>query len=198
MKRVTWMVALTLLGVAGCKPGASDQSPKEPAPAAPVAMAEAATNTPAPLPCTLLADASVARAVPQAQPGKQDDSDQEYGVSACRWSVADGAVALQVMETGPGGLPHELRAASLEIVDVHRADAASLVRLEAFAGIADRAGAFVEHEDAKRGIRKAGAVLMVQHRSRLAVLRIPQLAQGDRNQALATLKTLGAEIAKGL
>ena len=71
-------------------------------------------------------------------------------------------------------------------------------RVERFAGIADMAGAYVERADSKRGIRTSTAVLMVQRGGRLAVLRMPQLAEGDRDQVLLKLKTLGTEIAKGL
>ncbi|MEO5628689.1 MAG: DUF3558 family protein [Thermomonas sp.] len=195
MRRATLMVAVIVMMVAGCKPEANDAAkPKtSPEPAAP-----AAVQAPAVHPCALLADASVARVLAQAQPGKRDTADEASGISTCRWAVGDGAVVLQTFVPGPGALPRELRGSTLDIVDLQRKDAASLVRLEKIDGVGDLAGAFVEREDAKRGIRRSGAVLMVQRGDRLAVLRIPQLAQGDRDQALVELKSLGTEIAKAL
>ncbi len=107
-------------------------------------------------------------------------------------------MVLQVFDAGPGSLEHELRAASLELVDIRRPDAASVVRIEPLTGVGDQAGAYVERVDSKRGIRKSSAVLMVQKGNRLAVLRIPQLADGERTLALASMKKLGLEIAAGL
>ena len=72
------------------------------------------------------------------------------------------------------------------------------VRIEQLTGIGDQAGAYVERLDSKRGIRKSSAVLMVQKNGHLAVLRIPQLADGDRGQALDAMKKLGLEIAARL
>ena len=189
------LAVLLLVGISGCKPGTTETA--QGAPATPAGAAVAAAK-PALHPCALLADATVAGVVAGAQPGQRDAGDESYGISACRWTAGDGAVVLQVFEAGPGALTRELRASSLEIVDMKRPDAASLVRLEQFDGIADMAGAYVERSDNKGGIRTSNAVLMVQSGDRMAVLRIPQLAEGDRKQALQALKTLGKDIAKGL
>lgn len=184
---------LLLVGMSGCKPTAPEpvgDATDEPAPAS------AAAAKPALHPCDLLSDAAVAGAVRGAQPGQHDTGDEGYGIAACRWKAGDGAVALQVFDAGPGGLAHELRASTLENVDIQRPDAATLIRLEQLKGIGDLAGAYVERADAKRGIRTSNAVLMVQRGNRLAVLRIPQLANGDRDQALKTMRVLAEDIAK--
>ena len=184
---------LLLVGLSGCKPTAPKlvgDATAEPAPS-PAAAAKPALH-----PCDLLSDAAVAGAVPGAQPGQHDTGDEGYGIAACRWKAGDGAVALQVFEAGPGGLSHELRASTLENVDIQRPDAATLIRLEQLGGIGDLAGAYVERADAKRGIRRSNAVLMVQRGNQLAVLRIPQLADGDRDQALKTFRLLGEDIAE--
>ncbi len=184
---------LLLLGMPGCKPTAPEAvggATVEPAPS-PAAVAKPALH-----PCDLLSDAAVAGAVPGAQPGQHDTGDEGYGIAACRWKAGDGGVALQVFEAGPGGLSNELRASTLENVDLQRPDAATLIRLEQLRGIGDLAGAYVERADAKRGILRSNAVLMVQRGNRLAVLRIPQLAEGDRDEALKAMRVLGEEIAK--
>jgi len=187
--------ALLLVGISGCKPAAPE-------------VAQGAGGTPPPSaggsrrpalhPGALLSDAEVAGVVAGAQPGVRDTGDEGYGIYACRWKVGDGAVMLQAFDAGPGALAQELRASSLEIIEMRRPDAAALVRLERFDGIGDMAGAYVERADAKRGIARSSAVLMVQRGGRLAVLRVPQLADGDRDRALTSLQTLGASIAKGL
>lgn len=195
MQRSAWgLAALLLLGIAGCKQDAPEPAPQASAKPAP----SAAAVKPALHPCDLLSNAAVAGVVAGAQPGQRDDGDEAQGISACRWVVGAAAVTLQAYDAGPGALPSELRASSLEIIDIRRPDAASLVRVERFDDIADMAGAYVERADSKRGIRTSTAVLMVQRGGRLAVLRMPQLAEGDRDQVLLKLKTLGTEIAKGL
>ena len=195
MQRSTWsLMGLLLVGIAGCKPG-TGEAPQAASPAAPVS---AATATPAPHPCQLLSDADVTSVVAGAKPGQRDAGDEASGISACRWAAGEGAVVLQVFTGGPGALARELRATSLEIVEIRHPDAATLVRLESFDGLGDMAGGFVERVDAKRGIRTSNAVLMVQRGDRLAVLRIPQIAEGDRDQGLKVLKSLGASIARSL
>lgn len=190
-----WTLGFTgflLVAVAGCKPGAGD-SPRPPAPAAPAAPASSVLH-----PCELLSNAAISGVVADAKPGRRDTGDEPHGISTCRWEAGDAAVVLQVFDAGPGALARELQGAALENVDLQREDAATLVRLEPFAGIPDYAGAFVERADTIRGITRSNAVLMVHRGNRLAVLRIPQLAEGDRDRALATLKELGTSIAKGL
>lgn len=184
---------LILVGMSGCKPAAPE--PVGEVKADPAAS-PAAASKPALHPCDLLSDAAVAGAVPGAQRGQRDTGDEGYGIAACRWKAGDGGVALQVFEAGPGGLSNELRASTLENVDIQRTDAATLIRLEQLRGIGDIAGAYVERADAKRGILRSNAVLMVQRGNRLAVLRIPQLADGDRDQALKAMRVLGEDIAK--
>lgn len=195
MQRSAWGLAAGLLLVmSGCKPGAPEPAPQATAKPAP----SAAVVKPALHPCELLSDAEVAAVVAGAQPGKRDAGDENYGIAACRWSAGDGAVVLQAFDAGPGALAQELRSSTLEIVDIRRPDAAGLVRLERFDGIGDMAGAYVERTDPKRGIARSSAVLMVQRGGRLAVLRIPPLADGDRDQALKTMQALGTSIARNL
>ncbi len=199
MKHALAVVGMTIMVVAaGCKPTGSEQG-AAPAPEAPVAAtAEVVDARPVVHPCALLTDASVALAVADAQAGQHVDDDEYVGISTCRWPAGDDAVVLQVFDAGPGSLPHELRASSLDLVEMRRPDAASVVRIEQFTGVGDQSAAYVERLDSKRGIRKSSAVLMVQKANRLAVLRIPQLASGDREKALASMKVLGVEIAAGL
>ncbi len=198
MRQMVWsMMAMAILvGGAGCK--RSDQAvvPTPAVPAAATAIGE--PTSPALHPCAILTDSSVALAVADAQAGQRVDDDEAVGISACRWPVGAGAVVLQVFDAGPGSLADHLRAASLEVVEFRRPDAASVVRLVPFDGVGDEAGAYVEQIDSKRGIRKSNAVLMVQKGNRLAVLRVPQLADGDRALALASMKKLGMQIASGL
>jgi len=193
--RATWgLAALLLVAMSGCK--------REPAPPTAAVPPKPLPGPPAQVvaldPCTLLADASVARVVPGAGTGERDAADEGYGTYTCRWTGGAAPVVLQVFTAGPGGVAHELRAASLEIVDVQRTDAGTLVRMEPFKGIADGAGAFVERADADRGVRRPYAMMMVQRGGRIASLRIPSLASGDRAAALDTLKGLAVEIAKRL
>lgn len=188
------LVGLLLVVAAGCKPGTAEP-PRVPAPSATAAVAAA---RPALHPCELLADGDVSRVVAAAKPGQRDDADEASGISTCRWAVGDGSITLQLFSAGPGALPRELRATSLEIVDLERPDAAAAVRLERFDGIGDLSGGFVERADAGRGIRRSNAVMMVQRGDRLAVLRIPQLANGERDAGLAVLKDLAGGIATGL
>jgi hypothetical protein len=193
--RTAWgLAALLLVGTAGCKREAA-VPPVEP-PTKP--MASPSAQAPPLDPCALLADDSVARVVPGSGQGTRDTADEGYGTYTCRWSGGPEPVVLQVFSAGPGGLPHELRAASLEIVDIKRPDAGTLVRMERFDGIGDAAGAFVERADPARGIRRPYALLMVQRGNRLASLRIPSLATGDRAAALETLKGLAADLGKRL
>lgn len=195
MQRSAWgLAALLLVGVAGCR-----QATPEPAKSVlPTPATSGAVGKPALHPCALLSDAEVTGAVAGAEAGQHDTGDEGYGIYACRWKAGDGTVMLQAFDAGPGALAQELRASSLEIVEMRRPDAAGLVRLERFDGIGDMAGAYVERADPKRGIARSSAVLMVQRGGRLAVLRIPQLADGDRDRALQTLRALGTSIAKGL
>lgn len=198
MQRSAWgLAALVLVGVSGCKPATPEPVQGAAAKASPATTA-AAVAKPALHPCALLSDVEVAGVLAGAQPGQPDAGDEGYGISACRWKVGDGAVMLQAFDAGPGALAQELRSSTLEIVDIRRPDAATLVRLERFDGIGDMAGAYVERADSKRGIARSSAVLMVQRGGRLAVLRMPQLADGDREQALESLKALGASLAKGM
>ena len=185
------VMGLLLAGLVGCKP-THPEATAVPTRQPPV------TSKPALHPCSLLSDTAVAGVVAGAQTGQRDPADETLGISTCRWAVGEGAVVLQAYEVGPGALARELQSAALEIVDLRRPDAGSAVRLEHLAGIEDSAGAFVERTDADRGIRRAGAVLMVQRSGRLAVLRIPQVAEGDRDAGLRSLTALGAEIAEGL
>lgn len=195
MQRSAWgLAALLLVGMSGCKPA----TPEAAQGAIPQPTASVVVDKPSLHPCALLSDAEVVAVVAGAQPGVRDTGDEGYGIYACRWKVGDGAVMLQAFDAGPGALAQELRASSLEIVEIRRPDAAALVRLERFEGIGDMAGAYVERADPKRGIARSSAVLMVQRGGRLAVLRIPQLADGDRDQALKSLRGLGASVAKGL
>lgn len=194
MNRLQLALFLLAVGISGCKPTALEPAPDAAAAAAP----PTAADKPALHPCALLSDTAVAAAVAGAQAGQHDAGDEGYGIAACRWKAGDGAVVLQSFAAGPGALSQELRASTLENVDVRRPDAANLVRLVPLDGIGDLAGAYVERADAKRGIRRSNAVLMVQRGNRLAVLRIPQLADGDRDQALKVLRGLGADIAKGM
>jgi hypothetical protein len=149
-------------------------------------------------PCQLLADATVAGLVAGAAAGQPETEDERYGISGCRWTTGEDPVLLQTFNAGPGALVGELRAAALEVVDIRRPDASTLVRLEQMEGIGDLAGGYVEAVDAERGIRRANAVLMVQRGQRLAVLRMPQLAQLDRPAALGEMRRLATEIAQGL
>lgn len=201
MRQMTWLMMATaiLVGVAGCKGSGPDQAVVA-TPAAPAAVIAQVSEPPAPTvhPCKMLADASVARAVPGAQAGQPADEDAAVGISGCRWPVGAGAVMLQVFDAGSGSLALELRSASLELVEIRKPNALAVVRIEQLTGIGDQAGAYVERLDSKRGILKSGAVLMVQKGGHLAVLRIPQLADGDRVQALAAMKTLGLEVAASL
>ena len=198
MQRSAWgLVALLLVGASGCKPATPEPVQGAATNASPATTATAVAK-PALHPCALLSDAEVAGVLAGAQPGQPDAGDEGYGISACRWKVGDGAVMLQAFDAGPGALAQELRSSTLEIVDIRRPDAATLVRLERFEGIGDMAGAYVERADSKRGIARSSAVLMVQRGGRLAVLRMPQLADGDRDEALESLKALGASIAKGM
>lgn len=198
MQRTAWgLAALLVVGVSGCKPATPEPANAAASKATPATTATA-VGKPALHPCDLLADAEVATVVPGAQPGQRDPGDEGYGISACRWKVGDGAVMLQSFDAGPGALAQELRASSLEVVEIRRPDAAGLVRLERFDGIGEMAGAYVERVDSKRGIARSSAVLMVQRGGRLAVLRMPQLADGDRDKALESLQALGASIAKGM
>lgn len=202
MRQMRWLMLGTaiLLGAAGCKDSVPDQSGVAPpaASSAPISAVEETATTPAVHPCTMLADASVALAVPGAQAGQPADEDAAVGISGCRWPLGAGAVMLQVFDSGSGSLAHELRSASLELVEIRKPNALAAVRIEQLTGIGDQAGAYVERLDSKRGIRKSSAVLMVQKNGHLAVLRIPQLADGDRGQALDAMKKLGLEIAARL
>lgn len=198
MQRSAWgLAALFLLGVSGCKPAAPEAVQGTTATPAPSTTATK-VGKPVLHPCALLSDAEVAGVAAGAQPGVHDTGDEGYGIYSCRWKVGDGTVMLQAFDAGPGALAQELRASSLEIVEIRRPDAAGLVRLERFEGIGDMAGAYIERADAKRGIARSSAVLMVQRGGRLAVLRIPQLADGDREQSLKKMQVLGTSIAKGL
>lgn len=188
------LVAILVVGASGCKPATPEAPRADPAHPAPAAGASKVARHP----CVLLTDAEIAAVVPSAQPGERDTGDEGYGIAACRWRVDAGAVMLQVFDAGPGALAQELRASSLEIVEIRRPDAAALVRLERFEGIGDMAGAYVERADSKRGIARSSAVLMVQSGGRLAVLRIAPLADGDRDQALKRLQALGVSLAERL
>lgn len=148
-------------------------------------------------PCSLL-DADALSAFPGVLNGRRQHSDEAYGISTCAWNTEAGVVTLQTYGAGPGALVSELRAAALEIVDLKRPNAMAAVRLEPFQGIGDQAGGFTESVDAGRGVRRAGALVMVQKGQRLAVLRAPELARKDRKQALATLRILATRLAETL
>ena len=201
MRQMTWLMVVTviLVSAAGCTGSGPDQAVVATPAASAAAVAKVGEPATAAVhPCAMLANASVTLAVPGAQAGLPADEDAAVGISGCRWPVGAGVVTLQVFDAGPGSVENELRAASLEVVELKRPDAASLVRIESLTGIGDKAGAYVERIDSKRGIRKSGAALMVQNGNRRAILRIPQLADGDRALALASMKKLGTEIASAL
>jgi hypothetical protein len=53
-------------------------------------------NLPPQDPCALLANAEVAAAIANAQPGKRDHFNDEHGISRCVWSSANGAPLLKL------------------------------------------------------------------------------------------------------
>lgn len=160
--------------------------------ARPATAAKPGSSLPAPAqarvePCSLLTQAEVTAALPAAQAGRQERSDEPYGIRTCIWSTPEGELNLQVFDAGPGSVENEIRGLSFGLVDIRSKKAATAVRLEAIPGVGDQTIALVEKEDLERGIRKGNALIVSQVGTRLVVLRAAELADSDRKRALATL-----------
>lgn len=142
-------------------------------------------------PCALLALSEVRRLYPDAQAGVPDLSLAKEGVVRCTWK--HGADTLFLI-TGPdaGDTPaDEAESWSLAIVDPLRHDAARLVRYETVPGVGDAAVAVVERRDPAKGFIQDGAYIAVRRGSTLVSLLAPDLARGDRAEALRRLAQLG-------
>lgn len=160
----------------------------------------AALTTAAPMnardtdPCALLPQSDVRRVYPDAQAGVPDLTLAKDGIVRCTWKHAAGTLFLI---TGPdaGDSPaEEAESLAMTIVDPLRDGAGTRVRYETVAGVGDAAVAVVERRDATKGFIQDGAYIAVRHRRALVSILAPDLARGDRGEALRRLTQLATAL----
>lgn len=142
-------------------------------------------------PCALLPVTAVRRLYADAQAGVPDLSLARQGIVRCTWKHGVGTLFLI---TGPdaGDTPaDEAESWALTIVDPLRSDAARHVRYEPVSGVGDAAVAVVERRDPGKGFIQDGAYIAVRRGASLVSLLAPDLARGDRAEALRRLRQLG-------
>lgn len=153
------------------------------------------TQAPPANPCALLPMTAVRRLYPDAQAGVPDLSLANKGVVRCTWKHSLGTLFVITGDDAGDSAAEEAESWALTIVDPLRNDAAKHVRYEPVAGIADAAVAVVERRDPGRGFIQDGAYLAVRRGTLLVTILAPDLARGDRGEALRRLTQLGQALA---
>lgn len=141
-------------------------------------------------PCTFLPLHDVRRVYPDAQAGVPDMSLAKEGIVRCTWKHGTGTLFL-ITGADAGDTPaEEAESWSLAIVDPLRSDAARLVRYETMSGVGDAAVAVVERRDPAKGFIQDGAYITLRRGPSLVSILAPDLARGDRAEALQKLTQL--------
>jgi hypothetical protein len=142
--------------------------------------------------CRLLSNAQVQEVFPSAHAGEPERTRQKYGISACIWSGDFGRLALQTWQAKGRTADAEASDMVSGFIDPLSSAAAGNIRYESIADIGEQAVAVVEKQDSQRGILTDVAMLVVRKDDRIIMLLCDDLAQRDRVEALAVLKSLGA------
>lgn len=164
------------------------------------AVAQAAKKVPSGDPCTVLPLSEVQKAFAGAKPGERSTRKEKYGITECEWKDGGGVVQLVVQEFyGTDSALVETQGAGMAMVE-SKPENARNVRYEVLTGLGQgsEAVAFVEANDAKRGVVHGFAMLTLHRGQRTLTLTSPRLQDRDRAAALKTLEALGRTAAKRL
>ena len=148
--------------------------------------------------CRLLTGAEITAVFPNAHPGEPERTREKYGISACVWSGDFGRAALQEWKAEGRTADAEARGMVSGFIDPLSSTAAGNIHYETVAGVGEQAVAVVEKQDAQRGILTDVAMLVVRKNDQILMLLCDDLAQRDRTEALAALKSLGSAAAQRL
>lgn len=142
-------------------------------------------------PCALLALSDVRRLYPDAQAGVADQKLARDGIFRCTWKHGAGTLFLVTGAAADDTVADEAESWSLAILDPLRNDAARNLRYETVRGVGEAAMAVVERSDKAKGFMQDGAYITVRLGPALVTLLAPDLARGDRAEALRRLTQLG-------
>lgn len=148
--------------------------------------------------CRLLTAAEVKAVFPSAHAGEPERTREKYGISACVWSGDFGRAALQTWKAEGRTADAEARGMVSGFIDPLSSSAAGNIHYETLTGVGEQAVAVLEKQDAQRGILTDVAMLVVRKNDQILMLLCDDLAQRDRSQALAALKSLGGAAADRL
>ena len=137
--------------------------------------------------CALLPLSEVRRLYPDAAAGVPDLSLAKRGIVRCTWKHGAGTLFLVTGDDTGDTAAEEAESWSLAILDPLRNDAARHVRYETVRGIGDAAVAVVERRDAAKGVMQDGAYISVRRGASLVTILAPDLARGNRAEALRRL-----------
>lgn len=164
------------------------------------AVAQTAKKVPSGDPCTVLPLSEVQKAFAGAKPGERSTRKEKDGITECEWKGSSGAVELVVQEFyGDDSAMDETKSAGMVMVEFKTENARN-VRYEVLTGLGkgNEAVAFVEANDAKRGVVHGFAMLALHRGQRTLTLTSPRLQERDRAAALKTLEALGRAAVKRL
>jgi hypothetical protein len=157
-----------------------------------------ALSAPANDPCGLLTDVEVRKIFPNAARGSLDRRLESSGIVSCVWDHPGGRFIAQWFTGEVAPVESEIRSRASGSVDPTKRGARDNVRYETLTGVGDRAMAVVERADDQKGILSDMALLVVRRGARQVVFMSTQLAERDRDAALAALETLGRSAASRL
>lgn len=203
VQRTNGLIVLALcVALAACGKKSDDSSPAAASPATAASDAAGdigggkASQAPSGSACALLTTAEVASALPGAGDGENDDSRQEYGIAACEWATPHGLLFAQRWTLTGSSARQEASGLALGVLDPMKGAALrSTLRFETAAGIGDDAVIVIEAKDEARGVLEDIATLVARRGDQWVILGAPDLAQGDRAAAIATLTALGRNAA---
>jgi hypothetical protein len=145
-------------------------------------------------PCAMLALRDVRSVYPDAHAGVPDLKLARHGIFRCTWKHRAGTLLL-VTGSADDTVADEAESWALTILDPLRSDAARHLRYETIRGVGTEAVAVVERKDDARGLMQDGAYISVRLGATLVTLLAPDLARGDRADALRKLTQLARDLA---
>lgn len=144
-----------------------------------------------PNPCAMLAPGDVRSVYADAQAGVADQKLARDGIFRCTWKHGTDTLFLVTGSAADDTVAGEAESWSLAILDPLRNDAGRSIRYETVKGVGEEAIAVVERRDPARGLMQDGAYITVRLGPALVTLLAPDLARGDRAEALRRLTQLG-------
>jgi hypothetical protein len=148
-------------------------------------------------PCTLVSKGEVRSAFPGAEPGKRDQSTDQYGIASCKWELPTNTLAVQTFRsTNTAG--QELRGRMLGFLDPLQPGLREKIQYDTIAGLGDEAVAVAVKADQAQGILADSAMLGIRKGDRMAVLFTRTLVDGDVAATRKALEALGRNAAARL